>query len=252
MATIQPLSGGDGVTGESGQDSRDKINLSILEANKVVDKAEALIDIVKVNTNYTLLESDNGKRVQCTLGTLITITLPDGLSTGFNCQIENAGTGDVAIVAATTFRSAKDYDRIYTQYQVINVYHTGSNNFTVDGLEQDPDEKSAEDLVQPLEQLEATGVQTLTVTSGYSINQIYIEWVSNDSAFISPDVEIGISSPTRDDVIMKLKNFTEVERPYVHLSRAYITPAGTTADWTIYTTVTGGTVNIYIQTSKLL
>ena len=241
MATIGQIA-----DGESGSSVRTKLNSSIDEVNKVIDKAEALIDIVKVNDDYTLLETDNGKRVQCTSSSLITITLPDGLSTGFHCQIEKAGDGNVLTSATTLLRAANGYDRIYTQYEVVNIYHEGSDIFTADRLEQDPALRAAEDLVQPLEQLSATGEQTLTVSAGYMINAIAITYADETG---TANVQIGSTVSGSD--IMRRKEIPSSTTVYL-VSRSFITKAGMTADWTVHLTTATALVNIYIQTSKLL
>jgi hypothetical protein len=241
MATIGQIA-----DGESGSSVRTKLNSSIDEVNKVIDKAEALIDIVKVNDDYTLLETDNGKRVQCTSSSLITITLPDGLSTGFHCQIEKAGDGNVLTSATTLLRAANGYDRIYTQYEVVNIYHEGSDIFTADRLEQDPALRAAEDLVQPLELLAATGLQTLTVTAGYSISEIAVVY-----ADISGTAVISIGTSVSGQQIMKRKEFN-VSTPFAYITRGFMPQAGISSNWTIHLTTVTSLVNVYIKTSKLI
>lgn len=77
------------------------------------------------NSAYTIQESDNCKVIHVTGNT--TITLPNGLSQGFNCSIINDGTDTVTIVASTTLRSKEDANTITSQYSAATVYHAGSD-----------------------------------------------------------------------------------------------------------------------------
>ena len=51
----------------------------------------------QTGTSYTLLPSDNGKVVTLYNGGAITLTIPTGLSAGFNCMIVQTGSGQVTI-----------------------------------------------------------------------------------------------------------------------------------------------------------
>ena len=56
----------------------------------------------QTGTTYTLLSSDNGKVVTLENGSAITLTVPAGLSAGFNCMIVQKGLGVVTITPANT------------------------------------------------------------------------------------------------------------------------------------------------------
>jgi len=250
MATIQPLSGGDGITGESGQDSRDKINLSILEANKVVDKADKAITVEVKGGSYTLLESDNGKLIQ--VSAAATITMPAGLSSGFNCNVEKTGTGNVLFTsgAGALFISKQSYNQLITRYEKCEVLHAGADTFTIYGLESDstapPGGGDDDDLVQPLELLAATGAQTLIVTGGYAINTITLDHVDSD-----PSVTIKLGVNIGDDSIMKEKTLSSSDE-FRHISRNFIPAQGFGNDWTIHlTTSLDGEIDVFIQTIKV-
>ena len=77
------------------------------------------------NSNYELQASDAGKVIEATGE--ITITLPDGLDTGFQCTIVNVGSDTVTLSAATTLQSAGSAVTLATQYEGCVVYHRGSN-----------------------------------------------------------------------------------------------------------------------------
>lgn len=76
-------------------------------------------------TSYTVQASDEGTTIQFTNSGTVTVTLPDGLATNFNCSLEKWGTGDVVIQAATSLVPA--YTTLTTQYTGAYVEHMGSN-----------------------------------------------------------------------------------------------------------------------------
>jgi len=91
-------------------------------------QAEALPEdatIVAVSTTHTLLAENAGKIHECD-GTF-TVTLPDGLDTGYQVTIVNVGTGVITLVAATTLQSADAAVTLATQYKAAAVYHRGSD-----------------------------------------------------------------------------------------------------------------------------
>lgn len=76
--------------------------------------------------NYTLLSTDNNKIIE--VDTTATITLPDGLDTGFQCIIVNTGSSQIITLDATTTLTTKNSDvTIVSQYGAATVYHAGSN-----------------------------------------------------------------------------------------------------------------------------
>lgn len=77
------------------------------------------------NSNYELQASDAGRVIEATGE--ITITLPDGLDTGFQCTIVNVGSDTVTLSAATTLQSAGSAVTLATQYEGCVVYHRGGN-----------------------------------------------------------------------------------------------------------------------------
>ncbi len=74
---------------------------------------------------YPLAAGDEGKIIECN-GTF-TITLPDGLDTGFQVAIVNIGTGVITLAAATTLTTKDSAVTLASQYGAATVYHAGSN-----------------------------------------------------------------------------------------------------------------------------
>jgi hypothetical protein len=81
---------------------------------------------------YTLVATDNKKILHVDNGsTACTITLPNGLVTGFSCSIINKGTGTITLTATTTLEA--DATTIVEQHTGAFVYHEGSNIWTATG-----------------------------------------------------------------------------------------------------------------------
>jgi hypothetical protein len=90
-----------------------------------------LLALIKsVATNYELVAGDLGYLIRVT--DVATITLPDGLATGFQCIIRRAGAGAVTLAAATTMNSAGT--TIPAQHDAVSVVHIGSNVWDVYGV----------------------------------------------------------------------------------------------------------------------
>ena len=84
-------------------------------------------------TTYTLLESDFGRLIEFTNVGAITVTLPNGLSEGFNCSlVRDTGAGIVTVTATTTLKSSGT--QITTANDFSSVIHTGSNVWRAVGL----------------------------------------------------------------------------------------------------------------------
>lgn len=83
---------------------------------------------------YTLLESDNGKLL--TFANACTVTLPLGLSNGFNCLIEQTGTGNVTWAlgsGVTQNRYPASATKVAAQYGRATVEHRSGNLFYING-----------------------------------------------------------------------------------------------------------------------
>ena len=82
-------------------------------------------------TTYTIDATDNGKVIQTTGASAITITIPTGLPTGFNCTIVQMGAGQITF--SGTYLNRTGFTKTACQYSVVIILHLGSNNILVTG-----------------------------------------------------------------------------------------------------------------------
>jgi len=84
--------------------------------------------------SYSLQESDNGKIVTVDAGTVKTITVPSGLSVGFNCTVIRVGSGRVTFTASgTTINSVDGLTEIASQHGAASLLCYSSNTFNLSG-----------------------------------------------------------------------------------------------------------------------
>lgn len=88
-------------------------------------------NIVSTAISYSLTASDNGKVIQSTSASAITITIPTGLPTGFNCTVVQMGAGQVTF--SGTFLNRTGFTKTASQYAVVSILHLGSNSILVTG-----------------------------------------------------------------------------------------------------------------------
>ena len=88
-------------------------------------------NIVSTAINYSLTAADNGKVIQSTSASAITITIPTGLPTGFNCTVVQMGAGQITF--AGTYLNRGTFTKSASQYSVVSILHLGSNNILVTG-----------------------------------------------------------------------------------------------------------------------
>lgn len=97
--------------------------------NMVTDiksRATKNVTIQKKSANYTLVAGDNNNIIE--VDTTSTITLPDGLDTGFQAVIINTGNNQTITLSADTTLTSKDSaTTITSQYGAVTVVHVGSN-----------------------------------------------------------------------------------------------------------------------------
>lgn len=85
-----------------------------------------------ITTAYNLSATDNGKILQSTSATAITITIPGtGLPTGFNCTVVQMGAGQLTF--SGTFFNRGGFTKTASQYSIVSIIHLGSNNIIVSG-----------------------------------------------------------------------------------------------------------------------
>jgi hypothetical protein len=88
-------------------------------------------NVTSVSANYPITSADNGKVIQSTSASAITITIPTGLPTGFNCTVVQMGAGQVTF--SGTYLNRTGFNKTASQYSVVSILHLGSNNILVTG-----------------------------------------------------------------------------------------------------------------------
>jgi len=90
---------------------------------------------VNINTQagvtYTIDATDNGKVIQTTGASAITISIPAGLPTGFNCTVVQMGAGQITF--SGTYFNRTGFTKSASQYSVMSILNLGSNNYIVTG-----------------------------------------------------------------------------------------------------------------------
>ena len=85
----------------------------------------------QAGTTYSIDATDNGKVIQTTGASAITITIPAGLPTGFNCTVIQMGAGQITF--SGTYFNRTGFTKSASQYSVISILNLGSNNYIVTG-----------------------------------------------------------------------------------------------------------------------
>ena len=88
-------------------------------------------NITSVAANYSLTAADNGKVIQSTSASAITITIPSSLPAGFNCTVVQMGAGQITL--AGTYFNRGNFNKTASQYAIVSILHMGSNNIIVSG-----------------------------------------------------------------------------------------------------------------------
>ena len=88
-------------------------------------------NITSISANYPITSADNGKVIQSTSASAITITIPTGLPTGFNCTVVQMGAGQVTL--SGTYLNRTGFTKTASQYSVVSILHLGSNSIIVTG-----------------------------------------------------------------------------------------------------------------------
>jgi hypothetical protein len=93
-------------------------------------------NIVSISSDYQITSADNGKVIQSTGGTAITITIPNSLPNGFNCTVVQMGAGQITFARSPltpTILNRTGFTKTASQYSVVSILHLGSNNILVTG-----------------------------------------------------------------------------------------------------------------------
>ena len=88
-----------------------------------------------ISTSYSLAATDNSKVIQSNAASAITVTIPAGLPTGFNCMVLQYGAGQITFAAASgvTIINRNSYNKTIGQYALATVLHIGSNVVIISG-----------------------------------------------------------------------------------------------------------------------
>ncbi len=88
-------------------------------------------NVASIAANYSITAADNGKVIQSTSASAITVTIPTGLPTGFNCTVVQMGAGQITF--SGTYLNRGGFTKSASQYSVISILHLGSNSIIVTG-----------------------------------------------------------------------------------------------------------------------
>jgi hypothetical protein len=93
-------------------------------------------NILSISADYPITSADNGKVIQSTGSSAITITIPNSLPTGFNCTVVQMGTGQITFSRSTltpAIINRAGFNKTASQYSVVSILHLGSNSIIVTG-----------------------------------------------------------------------------------------------------------------------
>lgn len=132
IAGITDLAVADGGTGASSLTSNALLKgngTSAVQASGITVDSNNQIYGFKANfndqtgTSYTLLSTDSGKTVTLTNGSAITVTLPNDLAIGFECECIQGGAGQVTFTAAggATLQNRSSHTKIAGQYGAVRL-----------------------------------------------------------------------------------------------------------------------------------
>jgi hypothetical protein len=88
-------------------------------------------NVATISAGYNLTAADNGKIIQSTSASAITVTIPTGLPTGFNCTVVQMGAGQITF--SGTYLNRTGFTKTASQYAVVSILHLGSNSIIVTG-----------------------------------------------------------------------------------------------------------------------
>jgi hypothetical protein len=88
----------------------------------------------QTGTTYTLQNSDNGKVITLNNASAITLTVPSGLSTGFNCLVVQLGAGAITFTpSGTTIYNRASQTKTAGQYAIATLVSYTTNTFITSG-----------------------------------------------------------------------------------------------------------------------
>ena len=127
------------ITDVSGTPTTKSVTVANLMAAAPVQTSDlAFTDIVSKTTNFTLVDSDSRKVIFCNSSSKIDITVPSGLTSGFNCRVVQGGTGRVRFLTSGTtingYTSGSNTpNAVIGQNGVVDLVPVASNTYTLTG-----------------------------------------------------------------------------------------------------------------------
>lgn len=88
-------------------------------------------NVATITGAYSITAADNGKILQSTASSAITVTIPSGLPTGFNCTVVQMGAGQLTF--SGTYLNRGGFTKTASQYAVVSIIQLGSNSIIVTG-----------------------------------------------------------------------------------------------------------------------
>lgn len=88
----------------------------------------------QTGTTYTILTSDLGKIIVITNAGAITVTIPTGLGSGFNCIVRQGGAGQITFAnSGTTLTNAEGHTKTAKQYATVTLDSADGLAFALNG-----------------------------------------------------------------------------------------------------------------------
>jgi hypothetical protein len=119
--------------------SRTNLGLGTAATSASTDFSPAFFSTVsETTTARTLSDSDNGKVIVFSNANDVTVTLPNGLTSGFNCTLvqESSGIVKVFISGSATLYGYNSNNATAGRYASVNIYPIGTDSYVLDGTAQ--------------------------------------------------------------------------------------------------------------------
>ena len=119
--------------------SRTNLGLGTAATSASTDFSPAFFSTVsEATTARTLSDSDNGKVIVFSNANDVTVTLPNGLTSGFNCTLvqESSGIVKVIISGSATLYGYNSNNATAGRYASVNIYPIGTDSYVLDGTAQ--------------------------------------------------------------------------------------------------------------------
>jgi hypothetical protein len=104
-----------------------------LASTRTLTGANAAVN-AQTGTSYSLVQGDNGRVITMNNASAITLTIPSGLTAGFNCMIVQYGAGTVTIAGSgVTVVNRSNYTKTGGQYAIVTIVSPVTNTFITAG-----------------------------------------------------------------------------------------------------------------------